>query len=350
MTPASFARTAAVLGAAALLATALGAQGRTAPAETAPTRAAQQELPVLGHFRNNHPADRGTWGDRMRAAEGQYGPFAGHWRNYRPAGEEPLDDKPTGDDERAALAAGKQLHLSWRPYPDGQNWAYTASGANAQQLRSVMRRLQATCEQHDTCSDIWLSIAHEPELDFRENCGEIRPCAGYQYADFRGMWNEVAKARKAVGADKVRLVWIVQGWRNDKDFHANLWPGNDKVDVVGQDPYIMQGTPAAELGERMVQRKGWFEDWSDEKHDYASKPHIFAEYGCDLEGRGDAQHRADCIKSVRRSLPQIADHDDPGEIRVVEMAFFDARTSRLEDAESSPDVKAYHALKDATEG
>jgi hypothetical protein len=322
--------------------------------DTRPGAAArpQADLPVLGHFRNGHQDESGLWGDRMKKAEELYGPFTGRWRNYHPPGSRgPLNNKATGEAERAALRAGKKLHLSWRPYDEGENWAHAASGRHDTKIRQVLRRMQNECGEQ--CPGIWLSIAHEPELDWAEHCPSVNPCPGYTYANFKKMWDRVVEARKAVSADKVKLVWVVQGNETHQRHYDNLWPGNNKVDIVGQDPYIGKNTPYERLAEHMIKRTEWFVKESKKGngvHDYASKPHIFAEYGCDLGGsegdRGKPQHRAHCIDEVSKRLPEIT--DIPG-IDIVEMAFFDAGSSRIESDPSSLDHQAYKRLKAATQ-
>ncbi|WP_328442211.1 hypothetical protein OHA71_48035 [Streptomyces sp. NBC_00444] len=288
----------------------------------------------------------------MQQAEDLYGPFEGHWRGYHPAGgAPPLADNPTGQAEKAALKAGKKLHLSWRPYEDpdnGRSWARTVSG---DMLRQTMGRLQDYCGEG--CPEVWLSVVHEPELDWRDHCPTVNPCPGWTYADFKNMWGKVVQAREDAGAGKVKLAWVVQGNPDRQKHYYSLWPGNDKVDIVGQDPYIDRGDKAEDLPKRMIERTKWFRDESAKhngRYDYASKPHIFAEYGCDLGGdeedRGTAEHRGRCIDEVREALPGIA--GIPG-IQVVEMDFFDAGSGWIEDADGSPDHEAYKRLKAATE-
>jgi hypothetical protein len=295
--------------------------------------------PVLGHFRN-HP-DSGSWLDTMTEAEQIYGPFAGHWRSYHPPGRLPMDPHvQLGRDEITAAERGKRLHISWRPWASDGNWA---TPYDDQTLDAVLTGLKQHCGQ-----GCWLSLAPEPELDWG-SAGE--PIPGFGYADFHSMWRKVAAARARVGADNVELVWIVQGFDEQLHHYDDLWPGNELVDVVGQDPYIRKGTSPEKLGENMVERVGWFRDQSrlDPTTDYAAKPHIIAEYGCDLGGdpddRGTAEHRAACIKGVQDVLDDVATIDG---ITVTELSFFDARTNTINDPPEI-DGRAYRDLKRATE-
>lgn len=310
----------------------------TATATTTPSADQGAALPVLGHWRNHHPGDNTEpegWLARMTAAEDTYGAFAGHWRNYH-APEDPL---PMTDDEIAAADAGRPLHISWKPRPAGEDWAYTASGAYDDTIEQVMTDLRDHCGQ-----DCWLSIEIEPENKVDETAG-----SGYTTADFRGLWQRVADARERVGADNVRLVWVLQGYEQWRPLYADLWPGNDVVDIVGHDPYIRKDEAAGRLAEKMLSRTSWLIENSDAAHDYGSKPFLIAEYGCDInttggtDARGTDAHRAACLDGVREALDELA------ALGVIELELFDARSDWINDPPTA-DGAAYQALKAATEG
>jgi hypothetical protein len=294
-------------------------------------------LPVLGHWRNGHPGDNAEpegWLQRMEAAEQAYGDFEGHWRNYHA----PEDELPMNDQEIAAAERGERLHISWRPRPEGEDWAYTASGAYDDAIDQVMTDMRDHCGE-----DCWLSIDIEPE----DNVDET-PGSGYTSADFREMWHRVAASRERIGADNVKLVWVVQGYEQWRPLYDDLWPGNDEVDVVGHDPYIRRDESPARLTEKMVNRTRWMVNNSTPEMDLASKPLLIAEYGCDInseaeeDARGTNQHRAECLTAVQGVM------DELGDLGVVEMEFYDALWSWVNDP-PAVDGQAYQALKDASE-
>jgi hypothetical protein len=294
-----------------------------------------RSLPVLGHWRNNHPGDNvedDGWLSRMEAAEAAYGEFEGHWRHYHA----PEDALPMTDQEIAVARRGQPLHISWRPRPAGEDWAYTASGAYDDTIDQVMTDLRDHCGP-----DCWLSIEIEPEPLVDDT-----PGSGFTSADFRGLWQRVADSRERVGADNVELVWVLGGFEDWRPIYDELWPGNDAVDVVGHDPYVRKDEEPARLAEKMISRTAWFVENSTPEQDYASKPFLIAEYGCDLGGtpdsRGTDQHRADCVNGVRDALDELAG------LGVIELEFFDARTDWLNDP-PAVDGQAYLDLKRATE-
>jgi hypothetical protein len=319
---------------AVVVAAALAATGHTALGEPA----AQAPLPTLGHWRNDDAeGDTGSqsWLESMEAAESLYGDFAGHWHNYHQPGA-PL---PMTDEEIAAAESGQPLHIAWKPRPEGEDWAYTASGAYDDTLDQVMTDLRDHCGP-----DCWLSIEIEPEDEVDQT-----PGSGYTTADFRGLWERVAASRDRMGADNVKLVWVIMGYEEWRPLLDPLWPGNDMVDIVGQDPYIRKDQEPWLLGDKIVRRTEWLVNHSTPEHDYASKPFLIAEYGCDInaenveDARGTAEHRARCIEGVQNVM------DELGELGVIEMEFYDARWNRLEDPPSA-DGQAYLEHKEATEG
>jgi hypothetical protein len=309
--------------------------GGVVPAAASQPAQAQAPLPELGHWRNqpNDITQSVGYVGRMEAAEAAYGEFDGHWRTYHDPGHPPMNDA-----EIAAAEAGKELHISWRPRPAGANWAYTASGAYDGTIDRVMTDLKNHCG--DNC---WLSIEVEPE-----NNVNWTPGSGFTPADFRGMWQRVAESRERVGADNVQLVWVVQGYDSWRPLYDNIWPGNDVVDIVGHDPYISKDGVPERLGQKMVNRTRWLVNNSTDHHDYASKPFLIAEYGCDInttgaaEPRGSAEHRAACLNGVQAVLGQLA------RLGVIELEYFDARTDWLNDPPAI-DGEAYRQLKEATE-
>jgi hypothetical protein len=306
---------------------------------TSTATAEAASVPLLGHWRNGHPDDNTEpegWLARMEAAEETYGDFDGHWRNYHG----PEDPLPMTGQEVAAAESGQPLHISWKPRPDGEDWAYTASGAYDDTIDQVMTDLKNHCGP-----DCWLSIEIEPENKVDET-----PGSGYTSADFRRLWQRVAESRERVGADNVQLVWVLQGWEDWRPLYDDLWPGNDVVDIVGHDPYIRKDQPPELLAEKMVSRTTWLVENSTPEHDYASKPFLIAEYGCDLNSDGDGgdgargtnEHRAACLEGVHGVLDELAG------LGVIEMEYFDARSDWLNDP-PAVDGQAYLELKQLTQ-
>lgn len=286
--------------------------------------------PKVGHWRNR-PADGGSWRDKLNAAEAQFGAFQGHWRNFHPAGSPPLAAV-----EEQALADGKRLFLNWKPYPAGQTWKYTADGSYNATLDSVADDLKAQAPR-----EIWLTIGHEPENDLNE------AVVGWRSVDYRNMWAQVRARFNARGVANVKWVMTYMGFENHRPIMDDLWPGDGLVDIVAQDPYINKSAPAAELGQKMVERLVWLRDNEATNRHWGpqSKPQVFPEWGCDLGGaaadRGTDQHRADCINGVKNRLLEL------GQLNLIELDFFDAGSNWL--TSTGVDQAAYRSLKTVTE-
>jgi hypothetical protein len=327
-------KSAAVVGVTAVVA-ALLAGGGVMVASASGSESSGRSVPVLGHWRNHHPGDNvedDGWLSRMESAEAAYGEFEGHWRNYHA----PEDALPMTGQEIAVAERGQPLHISWKPRPAGEDWAYTASGAYDDTIDRVMTDLRDYCGR-----DCWLSIEIEPEAAVDET-----PGSGFTTADFRGLWQRMADSRERVGADNVKLVWVLGGFEDWRPLYPSLWPGNDVVDIIGHDPYVREDEAPERLAEKMVSRTRWLVENSTPEQDYASKPFLIAEFGCDLGGTADArgtdEHRAACVNGVQGVLDELA------ALGVIELEFFDARTDWLNDP-PAVDGQAYQALKEATE-
>jgi hypothetical protein len=276
-----------------------------------------------------------SWRNRMNAEEARFGVFD-RWREYHPPGNLPFSG--TNHPEEQALADGKKLFLSWKPYPDGQSWAYTAAGNYDATLNAVFTDMANDCGI-DEC---WMAISHEPDND------DGPP--GFSYANYRGMWQRVMDARDA-HAPNVKLAWIMTGFgagasesdpQNKKQDYLNLWPddGADRPDIIGHDPYINKDTPATTMSVRIEERTHWF------VNNIANKPVAIFEWGCDVGGavsdHGTADHRADCITNVKNNLADIAAEG------VVHLTYFDARSDEFAeygpDANTPQDENAYQSL------
>lgn len=291
--------------------------------------------PALGHWRSRSGV---AWRTSMNTAETLYGVFAGHWRNFHAPGNLPLNSA-----EETALADGKRLFINWKPYPSGQNWAYTAAGSYDATLTSVAQDIENAIDTHALApDDVWITFAHEPWDNLDNTVG-----SGWTATNYRDMWAKIGTAFTSVGVrTKCRFVWTIA--HNESPHQADipsLWPGDTLVDIVAQDPYIgPNGTPS-DLPAKMISRVQWFRDNEDATHHWGpqSRPQVFAEYGADLNGpTGTEQHRADTIAAVQTNLSTL------GGLNVVEMCFFDAGFGPISDP-PAVDGAAYLALKQATE-
>jgi glycosyl hydrolase family 26 len=264
--------------------------------------------PKVGHWRKRR-TDGGQLAGHDDAAEAQFGAFQGRWRNFHPPGSLPLTAA-----EEQALADG----------------SYNAT------LDSVADDFKAQAPR-----EIWLTIGHEPENDLKETV------VGWRSVDYRNMWAQVRARFNARGVTNVKWVMTYMGFETHRPIMDDLWPGDSLVDIVGQDPYIKKGAPAAELGQKMVERLVWLRDNEAANRHWGpqSKPQVFPEWGCDHGGettdRGTDQHRADCITGVKNRLLEL------GQLNLIELDFYDAGSNWL--TSTGVDQAAYRSLKTFSE-
>jgi hypothetical protein len=298
--------------------------------------------PQLGLWRSR-PGD-GAYLTRMNAAEATYGPVAGHWAQYHDPGSLPLDT-----DADAAIAAGKRLHVHWKPYPAGQHWVYTANGNYNTQIIQTAQDIKAKAP-----AQIWLTLHHEPEFTTTGATGN------FSWSAYRSMWQVVRSIFTAQAVNNV--VWVAV-FANS---HTNTGSGAGQamldlygsdgvmdglVDIIGlQDP-IGCAAAAASITTRWGEDLAFLTANAAGGRQWQTKSKLFSGWGADDGGdptpcgsggdRGTDQHRADTITAVRGFLPNL---EGGG---VVELRYDDANSNALND--TGPDGTAFQALKDTTE-
>lgn len=202
-------------------------------------------------------------------------------------------DEPWPTDEEAALAAeGRILFVNWRSHE--LTWAEIAAGAADHHLDAVARR---AADRLDAPFFFSFNAEMEDEVDPAEGSGQ-------RAEDFAAAFRHVVERLRAGGADGLVPVVVYTGtpsWAANAWYDA-LYPGDDVVDWVGQDPYVfgadlpwrsdLAGTldrrsdaaPAhpgfmAYAAARFPDKPVMLAEWGvvDDPADPASKPRFFAE-------------------------------------------------------------------------
>ncbi len=166
------------------------------------------------------------------------------------------------------------LFVNWRP--DGLTWAQVADGAADAYLVKLAAHIKATHPR-----PFFLSLNAEMEDEVNETAG-----SGQTAADFRDYYRHVILKLRAEGATNVvsTVVYLGAPHWGDKPWFETLYPGNDVVDWVGQDPYAFGKPPIwlsdyATLVNRIQNPVGstWpgFYEWAKRK----GKPQMLAEWG-----------------------------------------------------------------------
>jgi hypothetical protein len=210
---------------------------------------------------------------------------------------------PTAAMIKRAREPGKKrlLLLNWKPEM-GRTWAQVAAGdptvdaaidAEARYLKSTFRE------------KFFLGIHHEPE-------DEVRPAAGSGMTakDYRAMYRHVVQRLRAHGVTNAVFVmnymgtphWGSQSWFED------LYPGDDVVDWIAQDPYIFGDSKDwwTDFGSAVNRRDTYtyprwpgFYSWATSKH--PGKPIMLGEWGID-EQTMFSKTKADQLRTVEAGL------------------------------------------------
>lgn len=184
---------------------------------------------------------------------------------------------PTKPEIGIANQAGKHRLLleNWKP-ENGHTWAQVANGASDSVIDKEAAYLKSTYT-----NKFYLAIHHEPENDVNAS-----PGSGNTASDYRAMFRHVVQRLRGDGVHNAVTVvdymgdpdWSSKPWFND------LYPGDDVVDWIAEDPYAC--VRAGKCGDfaGMVNRKygaksPWpgFYTWATTKH--PSKPIMVAEWG-----------------------------------------------------------------------
>jgi hypothetical protein len=122
------------------------------------------------------------------------------------------------------------LLINWKPEA-GHTWAQVANGASD----SIIDKEAAYIKSHFT-ERFFLSIEAEPENNVNTTAG-----SGFTPADFRAMFRHVVLRLRADGVSNVVTVMDYIGlptW-GSKSWFSAMYPGNDVVDWLAEDPYII---------------------------------------------------------------------------------------------------------------
>ena len=215
---------------------------------------------------------------------------------------------PTEDMIKRAREPGKKrmLLLNWKPEM-GRTWAQVAAGdpevdaaidAEAAYLKSTFTE------------KFFLGIHHEPE-------DEVKPAAGSGFTakDYKAMYRYVAQRLESQGVTNAVFVMNYMGtpkWGSQPWFE-DLYPGDDVVDWIAEDPYIFGSDPewsggglggALNRTQRAYPKWPGFYTWATAKH--PGKPIMLAEWGVDRQ-LGDKARKAvfGLMASQLATYPQV---------------------------------------------
>ena len=296
----------------------------TSTTTTSTTAVPGRALIALGVW-NNSQLVSGSWLDRHKQSETQFGSYEGHWRQFKSPGH----NGQLSSDEEAALASGKRLFSNWKVAANGQTWANVAAGGQDGVIIAAAKDWAPHCKTGNQC---WITFWHEPENDLGA------AGSGMTAADYVAFQRHVVTLWRT-HAPSVRIVWTMAGSESKRALHPQLWPGAQYADYIGHDPYVRADEDPLKLAQKVIERSTWF------RANLAPLPVVVPEWGTDLSGvRGTVDHRAAAINEVTRRLPEIMNAG------VIELSHYNSREHYISWVDlSCPDGQAFKSLKTATE-
>ncbi|MEU0090538.1 hypothetical protein [Kribbella sp. NPDC006257] len=211
---------------------------------------------------------------------------------------------PTADMIQRAREPGKKrlLMLNWKPEM-GRTWAQVAAG---DPTVDAAIDAEAAYLKKTFPEKFYLVIHHEPEDEVLPQAG-----SGMTATDYRAMYRHVALRLRQHGVTNAVFVMNYTGsarWGSAPWF-SQLYPGDDVVDWIAEDPYIFGDHPdywsdlATAVNRRDPAHPTWpgFYNWAITNH--PDKPLMLGEWGIDEQSIG-TKSKAGLISGIQASLRQ----------------------------------------------
>ncbi len=208
---------------------------------------------------------------------------------------------PTANELSRQNETNKNRILLYNWKPSGLTWRQVANGAADPYLKSLGAYMKANASKK-----FFLSLNAEMEDEVNQT-----PGSGQTATDFRDFFRHTTQVLRASGGTNAITVmnytgiekWGTMSWFND------LYPGDDVVDWIAQDPYAF-GKPPVWLTDfsGMVNRtsnpKVWpgFYNWAATNH--PSKPQMLGEWGVD-EDTTYPDYKRDFFNTAASQLKQF---------------------------------------------
>jgi hypothetical protein len=170
-------------------------------------------------------------------------------------------------------------HVRWKPNSGGATWQDVAGGARDSDIDTLFGNLK------DYPRKLFFTVHHEPEDDVSG--------ATFSKANYVAMWQRIHTRAAAAGA--TNIVWVINymgfaNWAVDADGvgFEDLYPGDDYVDWIAWDPYVLSNTTLTDTFAEFVNRSdggpsGYtgFYNWATTNH--PTKPLMLAEFGYGID-------------------------------------------------------------------
>lgn len=239
---------------------------------------------------------------------------------------------PTTHDIKRQNEAGARRILFYNWKPSGLTWRQVADGRADAYLKKLAQHMKANATK-----PFFLSLNAEMEDEVKTTAG-----SGQTAKDFAAFYRHVVQVLRSNGVTNAVMVMNyigIQKW-GEMPWFGDLYPGNDVVDWIAQDPYSFGAPPVwltgmAGMVNRTDNAKTWpgFYHWAAAK--YPDKPQMLAEFGVD-EDKAYPSHKANFWRTAEADLRKLP--------KIKALAYWDANaktkvgTTRIDSKTSSLDA------------
>lgn len=223
-----------------------------------------------------------NWTSSLRSFEAKVGRDVDVAHFYK-RGQETLF--PSDDEAARANQGATPLTLFYNWRPENLTWRQVADGAADSYLHQLAGSLAQALD-----TPFFLSLS--AEMESRVN---PTPGSGQTAADFRDYFRHVVTVLRATPG--VQMITVVNYTGATKfatqPWFSELYPGDDVVDWIAQDPYAFNIDQTPNLGSLLNRPEGqWpgFYDWA--ATNYPDKPQMLAEWGVAISPHNPAPSAA----------------------------------------------------------
>ena len=208
---------------------------------------------------------------------------------------------PTANDLKRQDETGARRILFYNWKPRDLTWRQVADGKADAYLKKLAQHMKANATK-----PFFLSLNAEMEDEVKATAN-----SGQTAKDFAAFFRHVVTVLRSNGVTNAVTVMNytgIQKW-GEMSWFEDLYPGDDVVDWIAQDPYSFGDSPLwltgmAGMVNRTSNTKTWpgFYNWAAAK--YPSKPQMLAEFGVD-EDKTKTSHKADFWRGAAADLQKL---------------------------------------------
>ncbi|WP_155849340.1 hypothetical protein [Arthrobacter sp. H20] len=216
--------------------------------------------------------------------------------HYYKRGQDTMFPNETELNRQDELGSERILFYNWKP--DSLTWRQVADGEADAYLSELAAHMTREADK-----PFFLSLNAEMEDEVNED-GK----SGQTAADFRDFFRHTVEVLSRTNPETIVTVMNYTGTQkwSEKPWFEDLYPGNDVVDWIAQDPYAFDLAATPDIFQLANQTSGgsWpgFYQWA--AANFPDKPQMLAEWGVNEKTRG-SHSKASFFGSAEEKLSRM---------------------------------------------